>query len=249
MSRTHVRGGVTYVRNYNSYSIGRHHYFGYVPRYRYANWYYGWAYRSWSNPYAYRWWWASAPWCGYYGYYYRPYSYYYGPSYWLTDYILADYLAEQYAIAAANARAADDAARAALIDEEIKAQLRAQVEQNVREQEQQSPTVLNDRLTDLKHIFVVSQDLTAMPSDGSAACSLSAGDLIRLTAAPGQDDQVASVTVVTSKKGSCPAGIRVDVAISSLQEFENDFNEKLEDGMEKMKTELAGQLPSGSTQP
>ncbi|MBI3542274.1 MAG: hypothetical protein HY075_03230 [Deltaproteobacteria bacterium] len=58
---------------------------------------------------------------------------------------------------------------------------------------------------------------------------------------------MASVQVVTSKAGSCPAGSRVLVAIGALQGFENDFNEKLTDGMEKMKTELSSQLPQGSS--
>src|ERR1019366_8316769 len=97
MSRTHMRGGVSYVRNYNGYRIGNYRYFGYVPYHRYGGWYYGWACNRWSNPWAYNWGWNSSPWYGYYGYYYNPYPTYFCPSYWLTDYILADILAAQYA--------------------------------------------------------------------------------------------------------------------------------------------------------
>ena len=246
MNRTYVRGGVTVSRSYNGYGIGRYRYYGYVPARHFDNWYYGWAYTGWARPFAYSWGWASAPWYGYYGYYYRPYTTYYGPSYWLTDYVLADILAEQYAINAANAQAAANQAQEAAINEDIKAQLRAQVEADLRSQEAQTPVVLTGTLGDLKHIYVVSSDISATTSESSAACALTAGDLIRLTASPSADDQVASVAVVTSKQGSCAAGTQVMISIANLQSFENDFNEKLEDGMDKMKTELAGQMPGGT---
>ena len=44
---------------------------------------------------------------------------------------------------------------------------------------------------------------------------------------------------MTSKKGSCPVGSRVLVATGDLQEFQNQFMETLERGMEKMKAEVA----------
>ncbi|MBI3542284.1 MAG: hypothetical protein HY075_03280, partial [Deltaproteobacteria bacterium] len=252
MQRTHVYGGVTVVRNYHPVVYGRYSYYGYVPSHRWNPWYYGWAYSTWSNPFVYTWWWATSPWYGYYGYYYRPYPHYYGPSYWLTDYIIADYLSEQYAINAANARAnaaEANAAQQAAINEEVKAQLRAQVEENLRLQQQQAqPAAIGTTVRDLKHIYVVNSDINATPRDGGPACALTAGDLIRLAASPSEEDQIASVQVVTSKGGSCAAGSQVVISIVELQNFENDFNEKLDNGMEKMKTELPGQLPQQPTE-
>src|SRR5208283_4700385 len=88
MQRTFIRGGANVVRNYYGYNFGGRSYYGYVPYHHFDGWYYSWARSNWSNPWNFRWGWMNARWYGHYGYYYHPYPVYYGPSYWLTDYIL-----------------------------------------------------------------------------------------------------------------------------------------------------------------
>lgn len=241
MNRTYVRGGVTVARNYSGYRWGGGIYYGYTPYYRYDRRYYGYLYTPWYTPVSYRWWWAGAPWYGYYSYYFRPYTVYQSPSYWLTDYVLAQLLAEQYAIAAANAANAEARyeAERAMLDEQMKTQIRLQVEASLRAHEQQQPVQLGALLNDLNHLFAISETITASQADGST-CSLSGGDLIRLTARPAETDQAAMMAVVTSKRGSCAAGSQVWVSLTDLQAFENDFNEQLEEGMQKMQTSVPG---------
>jgi hypothetical protein len=68
---------------------------------------------------------------------------------------------------------------------------------------------------------------------------VTAGDLIRLKEVPREDRQVANMVVVTSKRGGCGAGAPIVVSLADLQEFKNAFAEKVEEGMQKMKTEIA----------
>ena len=247
MHQTFDRDGRSFVRDFRPYGWGGREFYGYVPFHHFDSWYYGWAYGRWAAPVAYNWWWAGNPWCGFYGYYFQPYPTYYGPSYWLTDYVLAELLQEQYQIAAANseAQAQYQANQQAMLDQEMKDQLRAQVEENLRNQQTQQPVNVGNALNDLKHIYVVSQDLNASYADQTdeAACALTGGDLFRLTAVPSASDQVAVAQVVTSKQGSCKAGSRVYISIEQLATFENDFNEKLDDGLDKMKTAFPGEMP------
>jgi hypothetical protein len=45
--------------------------------------------------------------------------------------------------------------------------------------------------------------------------------------------------VVTSKRGSCRPRTRIIVSMADLQEFQNQFMETLDRGLEKMKAEVA----------
>jgi hypothetical protein len=255
LQRSYTRGHVTVIKNYNSYYFGGYTYHSYIPVLTYEPWFYGYVYRRWYDPFPYRWSWVGAPWYARYGYYYRPYVTYYAPTYWLTDFVLADLLELEYqnnlaraqADAAYARRMAQDAEAAArlaqsqppVISDEIKEQIKAQVEEAIRAHERKQPLTLDQVTRDTRHIFAVTDDLNAMIEDTQNACSLSTGDLIRLAEVPDTTAPAASVIVVTSKRGSCPAGARLSVAMSDLQEYLNDFSERLERGMQKMKTEVA----------
>jgi hypothetical protein len=286
LQRTYYRGGgVPVVHTYNPYRWGHRVYFGYAPARWYGPQFYRYFHTPWGRPVTYRWGWYGAPWYGYYGYYYRPYPVYYSPAYWLTDWLLAGLLADEYANAvavaqgqayadaqaqadanaqaqaAANAQAAaefqaqanfnaqqaqayppppppDSAAAVGGISDEVKDQIKQQVEESIQAHEARTPVEVGSLLSDTKHIYAVSEDINATAGDGTP-CSLTSGDLIRLSAPPAQGDEAASMLVVSSKRGSCPAGAVVMVSITDLQSFQNDFSERVEEGMEKMQSEFS----------
>lgn len=96
-SRTYYEHGVARSVVYRGYVYGGHTYYAYYPSYYYRPAFYAWAYNPWPGPLywdAAAWGWGGAPWYGYYAF--TPYPYYAGPSYWLTDYLIAANLKAAY---------------------------------------------------------------------------------------------------------------------------------------------------------
>ena len=50
------------------------------------------------HPFHYNWGWESHGWYGYHRYYWEPYPVYAAPSYWVTDWMVAGYMADRYAV-------------------------------------------------------------------------------------------------------------------------------------------------------
>jgi hypothetical protein len=96
VARTYLVNGRAYARVYGRYSYRGEYFYHYVPAYFYAPAFYGWAYNPWAAPVAWGWGWGSAPWYGYYGYYFSPAAYYPSPALWLTDFLLAANLQAAY---------------------------------------------------------------------------------------------------------------------------------------------------------
>jgi hypothetical protein len=63
----------------------------------------GWYDPFWYGPrhhhFTYSWGWYNDPWYRYHAYYWEPYPVYAGPSYWVTDWMVAGYVADRYAVA------------------------------------------------------------------------------------------------------------------------------------------------------
>lgn len=73
-------------------------------------------------------------------------------------------------------------------------------------------------------------DVTA----GNQACSLSAGDIItRIDDAPDQNQNV-GVLVTAAKRGDCPSGQKVSIALTDLQEMHNHFREQIDSGLKTL---------------
>jgi hypothetical protein len=90
--RTYWARGHSYAYVYGR-SLYRGHYFNsYIPGYYFAPAFYVWAYNPWATPLHWGWGWDAQSWYGYYGYYFSSYPYYPGPTFWLTDYLLAENL-------------------------------------------------------------------------------------------------------------------------------------------------------------
>jgi hypothetical protein len=127
------------------------------------------------------------------------------------------------------------------ITEEVKEQIKAQVEEAIRAHEEKQTLTVEQLAQDTRHVFAVGDDLEVAIRDSEQSCSLTQGDLIRLAEIPAPDSPAATLQVVTSKKGSCPPNAVVTVSMSDLQDMVNDFTGTLEQGMEKMKKEIANQ--------
>ncbi len=83
-----------------------------------------------------------------------------------------------------------------------------------------------------RRTFVVDSDLSVTAN--GQECGLTGGDVLtRLTDTPDADDMV-SASVSASKKSDCAAGQTVSVKVDDLQEMQNHFEEKLNDGLKEM---------------
>jgi hypothetical protein len=247
-SRTYYEHGVYRTTVYRGYIYGGHTYYGYYPAYYYGPRFYVWAYNPWPGPVYWgvgAWGWGGSPWYGYYGF--TPYPNYAGPSFWLTDYVVAANLQAAYAAQADEAPAAAPPAEAGsdpvtltpevkqAIADEVKAELQA--EQAAAAQSTPPPpsnptNEVPPALDPARRTFVVATDM-AVTADGQE-CSLTEGDVItRIDDTPDQDQKVRA-SVSSSKKLDCAAGKMVAVSVDDLQEMRNHFEEQLGAGMKEL---------------
>ncbi len=263
MRRTYFYGGRRYAYAYRGAYWHGVAYYGYVPPYYYGPRFYGWAYNPWAAPVAWGWGWGGAPWYGYYGAYFAPAPVYATPSLWLADYLIAANLQAAYearaaadasAAAAASAQAqdsgqSDQPAAAAnngpvtltpevkqAIAEEVKAQIAAeQAEAANPNPAPASPSTdqVPAALDPAHRTFVVSAVLNPEMPDGTE-CSLTPGDVLtRIQDSPDANQNV-TVLVSSSQKGDCASGAQVPVAVQDLQDMQNDFRAKIDDGLSQM---------------
>ncbi|MBS1959294.1 MAG: hypothetical protein JST80_07485 [Bdellovibrionales bacterium] len=212
------------------------------------------------RPWAYTWSWYNDPWYDYYYrhhyYHYRPYAQYVYPSQWLVDYYWSSILADQYqddydngVIAqqqsTINAQAAAIQAQQSTIDAQqaeidlLKNQIQAQIDAELNARQNGSTITLDTKLLDASHVYVMSDSMTLVTADSDAiTCNLTSGDVISLSKeGVNATGSTATMLVRSAKFGNCKAGAKVLVSIEQLQEFENEFNRRLDDGAEKMKTD------------
>jgi hypothetical protein len=249
------RSYYSHGRYYNNY-YGRYYYHGlyvnpYFPSYYYGAAFYGWAYNPWAAPISYGWGWGGNPWFGYYGGFFTPYPVYAGPSFWLTDYIIANSLQAAYQ---AQAAAISDPAPLSpdvknLIADEVKQQIALENNESQAakggEPDAASSSIAR-LLTDGKqHVFVAGQDIDVTDAAGNE-CALSEGDAIQLTGQTAPDAQAATLAVLASKGGKeCPKGDTVAVNLTDLQDMQNHLRETIDQGMQELqKKQGQGGLPA-----
>jgi hypothetical protein len=172
--------------------------------------------------------------------------------------IAADAQARAAAIAAAQAN--NQAAPSSSIDTQIaldsngnpitaRAQLSAQVKEQVRANEQGSAVTLSQAFADPNHLFAVADSVETLATNSNTPCTLTAGDLLKAQRAPIEGETAVAMTVITAKRGSCVPGSSVEIALSSLQEFENEFARHVESGMEEMRSKVPGGADARITTP
>ncbi len=235
--RTYWRDGHAYARAYRGYDYRGVRYYGYVPAYYYHPAFYGWAYNPWGAPVYYGWGWGPAPW--FYGGYFAPSPFYPSASLWLTDFLLAENLKQDYDArqeAAARAQTENQAppegdaqnTTAAPLSPQVKQMIDAEVQQQLAQENAASqsspgnPGVVaggNEppppALDPKQRIFVVSEGLSVASADGQE-CALTAGDvLMRLDDTPNGDNKV-RVSVTSSKPSDCTMGAMPLVAVTDL---------------------------------
>jgi hypothetical protein len=294
IQRTYVSGNRTWQRTYSKVS-GRYTSMAvngpiskiYIPRYSYQPAFYGWVNQGWMLPINYRWNWASSRWYAYYRSYFFPWTSYPDGSYWLTDYVLVQTLADGYDMqqpdngsVAADAstdsnedsspadpgQQADDEsvyapvtiALSSAVKQEIAAEVHQKLAAYTVADAGSGPAQVaapDDPAQFLQagQIFIVSTPINVridVPYNhtvpfGSQLCNLSPGDILRLTSVPSMSPtaavstsvtgpmipSMATLEVVASLRADCPAGAQVMVQTLALQEMENDFQARLDDGL------------------
>ncbi len=256
IQRTYVNRGHRSTRMYVSYQHRGRTFRHYIPAYYYDPLFYGWAYYPWDRMEAYRWGWEGAAWFGCDSAYFAPEVAYESGASWLTDYYLSQTLAEDFDAGAQAACAAGGGDAAADYDSQADDETYApadtpitpEIKQMIAEEVQRQLAFENAAAADpdeapeiddlpqvltANHLFVADQTLNVTTAGGQQ-CALSAGDTIRLVAAPTDDAVAATLIVVSSRKGDCPAGVTVSVPLENLEEMQNNFRAQLDSGLQKL---------------
>jgi hypothetical protein len=228
-------------RHYRHHGWGHHYYDCYVHTWPYEPWFWGFYFAPFPAPWHYTWVWVGDPWYATWGWYWAPYPYYVGPSYWVTDYVMARMLEDEYARGYAAGYASGEQAAGFPVSEPVKEQLRTQVDETATAFKDDRAIELDSALAKPGYLFVVDAPLSVATQD-SASCNLTGGDIIKAAAGGDPDVAVASMVVVTAKRENCAAGSQVSVSYTDLQEMLNSFGEKVDDGMK----ELEKQNPPGA---
>ena len=298
----------TYVRNYYSDYYG---YRNYSPYYHFNSAFYtGFLLGSiWSTPYYYSynsWGWYSNAWmfapASPYAYYFTPYVDYSDPVDWVTDYVIADTLAQSVQ-EQANVDAQQDAeqdqladqqeqlsadqaqlrgqveelkreikdqkgsdnsavvraevadkSQKAVITKEIKAQISNQVREELKAHQNESSVPLASVLSDLKYIFLVSEETDASYADSEGKeqeCTLGEGDLFTLNKVVAQGETTAEIRVKAAKKtdDSCKTGTVLTVAVKTLEDIKSELSARAEAGAKAAQDhKLPGTESSSATQ-
>lgn len=227
----------------------------YAPVRFYSVGFYGWAHTPWPVSVHYTWEWRGSPWYRAYGHYFAPYPVYDNGTYWLTDYLIATSLEAAYAAQVRAQMAAGDAptlspdVKAAIADEvgfELQQEAAAARANAADPQELPDNGGISTLLTDgNSHVFVAGSNLDIAGGSGNE-CTLSAGDVVQVRAAPAPGAQVINATVLASKGGNeCAPGMTVRVALPELQEMQNYMHQTVDQAMADLQgRQGTGNLPA-----
>jgi hypothetical protein len=254
--RTYFEHGRAYDRFYGRYPYHGRFLDVYAPARYYRYGFYTYAYGTWVTPVPYAWGFGAAPWYGYYGVYYAPYPVYAGPTFWLTDFIIASSLQAAYAARSADLNqspptvaAAGYTAPAALtpetkqmIADEVRLQLQQEAAEAQANAARQDVDTGNSSVVHLlsdnqPHVFVAGSDLDLVSAAGQE-CGCSEGDVLRVMSAPPPSSDSASATILASKGGAreCAQGDTVLVAVTDLQDMSNHMRETIDDGLSELQS-------------
>jgi hypothetical protein len=232
----------------------------YAPAHYYSVGFYGWAYNPWGAPIAFSWGFGAAPWYGYYGGYFVPSPIYPNASLWLTDYMISNDLADDYAAGQetgtlAQAQPRDNAPPQ--VTPEVKQMIANEVQNQINLENAEAQTAPNADVDPAssgiarmlgdghRHVFVVSGSLDVIDDSGSE-CGLSGGDALGLSSPPPPDATAVSL-VVLSSKGSreCAKSVNVTVALNDLQEMQNHMRTSIDRGLGELQAKQGkGGLPT-----
>jgi hypothetical protein len=245
VQRTYYVNNVAYVRAYRPFVYHGLPLYFYSPGLYYPAAYYGWVMGPWGVPAAYPWGWFDDPWFAFYRPYFRPFGVYAGPSWWLTDYLIASHLQAAYMARMEEAGAAnapdEPLEGSAPMSDDIKAMIEEEVRRQIAEERAEAggartsdnvlPPSFNDRGT---HLFLADETIEVQSMSSGESCTISAGDAIQMNGAlPASAN--ANVTVLASKSTSCGVGETVSVPLGDLVEMHNSMREKVDTGLEQLR--------------
>ncbi|MBZ5611889.1 MAG: hypothetical protein LAP38_26815 [Acidobacteriia bacterium] len=233
-------------RFYQPYRFRGFMLYAYAPVIYYPPIFYNWMFAPWPVGVYFHWGWMGAPWYGYYGPYFTPYAAYPGGPFWLTDYMLAAALEQDYRDRVAGNEAAALAspygAGQVPISDQVKQAIADEVRRQLALENQESQMVARSAIPDPAlsglarllsdnnpHVFVVSSSLDVVA--GTEECVVTPGDVLQLDEAPPADSQVAYLRVLASKGGDCARGSIVAVSLQDLQEMQNHMREVIDQGL------------------
>jgi hypothetical protein len=161
--------------------------------------------------------------------------------YWSS--ILADEYQDQYDAGTISSQQQTIQAQQSTIDAQaaeidvLKDQLQRQINEELVARSKGSSVSLDTKLLDPARVYVMSTNMTLVTADSAAiTCNLTSGDVISLAReGVAANGATATMLVRSSKAGNCKAGSKVLVSVEQLQEFENEFNRRLDLGTEQMK--------------
>ena len=74
----------------------------------------------------------------------------------------------------------------------------------------------------------------AETTDDGTACSLSPGDVLTRIGDTPDANQNVNVMITSGQNADCPTGTQVAVAVSDLQDMQNDFRQKMDTGLQSL---------------
>lgn len=285
---THVRvNGTTIVNNKTiinntSYTINRtrtvggqsfHEAFSYRREFH-EGWrfpFYGWApewalisltpflFDPWLNPFFYSW--NLDPWYATYYPWFRPYHSYRGPRYWIADWVMMDFLRDNYeehyeqqAQIDADVIAEQDRAIADLQQTEQDLQTGddqiqqpppevpvvlddatkdqlADQAQDVMDGAKEQTTPTIDQIDTSKEIFVVNDQISATDQNSGSACTLSQGDMLKIVSLSPEQPGALMQVVMSRGDSACAANTQVEVSQQDLQGMLDEYSQRVVNGM------------------
>jgi hypothetical protein len=254
--RTYFYRGQPYALYYRGYAYRGVTLHGYVPYRYYSPAFYGWAYRPWYRPVRYSWGWGGSPWYGYYGrYYFTPYAAYPSASFWLTDYLISASLQAAYEERLANqSYYSSGPSGAVMLSPEVKDQISNEVQRQLALENSESrvavngdldmnssglPRMLAETSPSNPRIFVVAGSLDVTDNQGQD-CTLTEGDVLRLSTPPAPDATAAFLQVLATKNQSCAKGSMVSVSFEDLQEMQNHMRATIDRGLQDLQSHQGG---------
>ena len=243
VQRTYYVNGRRYVRAYRPFSYRGGVLNFYAPMRYYPVGLYGWAIGPWGVPIGYTGPWAGTPWIGYYGPYFTPWGDYPAPSFWLTDYLIANTLqtafqAREEARADNPADTAESVEAAAPMSDEVKGMIETEVKAELTEaqaeagESREPRDVVPSSLTAVgTHLFVASNNLEAQDTNTGGTCVIGAGDAIQMNGGLRLDADDVSVLILASKGSDCPVNSKVLIPLPDLVEMHNNMRETIDEGL------------------
>jgi hypothetical protein len=124
----------------------------------------------------------------------------------------------------------------------IRAELRTEIADEVRQEmaeenvvsSNEAPTDVQELSSNLKphHPFLVATLMNVSSDQGS--CAPTGGDVISVVDPIGSDSQAAVLKVASTKRGDCPPGAKVEVALQDLQDMDNSLRAKMDSALAKL---------------